>query len=709
MKTKLVSLLLCLTVLVGMLPYSVTAASDNPFTDVASDAYYYEPVLWAVDRGITTGTTENTFSPDSACTRGQIVTFLYRAAGCPEVSTENMYFTDVKETEYYYTAVAWALEQNITAGISATAFGPDDPCTRGQIVTFLYRFAGSPETPTDGMYFTDVAADAYYYAPVAWALAQNITTGISATAFGSDDACTRGQIVTFLYRYMSTDFEIVTQPADHQMQSSYESASFTVEVAGGCAPYEYQWVVCYGSELSRQEPVSSVETSNTLTRNFTDYDFDDCDRITVYCSVTDANGNSVKSRSAEVLQYTPLHIVSQPADYQMPDSDDDATFTVEVAGGCEPYKYQWYICYDSGYIAADPVTTDKPSNTLIWNVTADEVSYYDTISVYCVITDASGVSVQSDRADVLHYEPLCITEHPTAYQMQSSEEYATFTVEVSGGSAPYEYQWYVYYDNGYVTEEPVSTNETSNTLTVYVTEEELDYYDSIWVYCVITDASGEIAESYNAYVLPGASEALRIVTQPADFQMHGTSGNATFTVEVAGGTAPYKYQWTAYYDDYYDYGWIDQPEITSSSASNTLTLAVTEYELNFFSSISVYCIITDASGNSVETESAFVLEYTPMQIATQPASYLLQSAAEDAAFSVQITGGAAPYRYQWYVYYDSGFILASNVQSNSKSNTFIWEVTQEELEHYDQIYVYCVVIDAAGNRLQSNRAFVTSA
>lgn len=167
------------------------------FTDVPAGAYYAAAVEWAVDKGITSGTSATTFSPDMNCTRAQMVTFLWRAAGSPK-ATGNNPFTDVNSSAYYYDAVLWAVEQGITSGTSATTFAPDATVTRGQTVTFLYRANQSPAVSGSG--FADVSADAYYANAVAWAVSEGITNGTSATTFSPDNACTRAQIVTFMYR-----------------------------------------------------------------------------------------------------------------------------------------------------------------------------------------------------------------------------------------------------------------------------------------------------------------------------------------------------------------------------------------------------------------------------------------------------------------------------------------------------------------------------
>ena len=178
------------------------AIESNPFVDVSGSDYFYEPVLWAVKKGITNGTDDTHFSPNSTCTRGQVVTFLWRAAGSPAPSSTTNPFTDVNASDYYYNAVLWAVGKNITKGISDTTFGPNDGCTRGQVVTFLHRFENAPTPASSTNPFVDVSSSEYYYTPVLWAVGKGITNGTDATHFSPDDTCTRGQIVTFLYRDM---------------------------------------------------------------------------------------------------------------------------------------------------------------------------------------------------------------------------------------------------------------------------------------------------------------------------------------------------------------------------------------------------------------------------------------------------------------------------------------------------------------------------
>lgn len=178
------------------------ALQPSVFTDVKEGAYYVDAVNWGVDKKVTSGKTETTFAPNDSCTRAQAVTFLWRAAGSPEPTASEMTFTDVKADSYYDKAVLWAVENKITSGMSDTLFAPDATCSRSQIVTFLYRMQNSPESKAENP-FTDVKADAYYANAVLWAVENGVTTGASATTFDPAGDCTRGQIVTFLYRCLS--------------------------------------------------------------------------------------------------------------------------------------------------------------------------------------------------------------------------------------------------------------------------------------------------------------------------------------------------------------------------------------------------------------------------------------------------------------------------------------------------------------------------
>ncbi|MBQ7230414.1 MAG: alpha-N-acetylglucosaminidase C-terminal domain-containing protein [Oscillospiraceae bacterium] len=172
---------------------------ENPFTDVPEDSFYIDPVLWAVEKGVTTGATPTTFNPGGVCMRGHVVTFLWRAMGSPEPETDVNPFADVKEADYFYKDVLWAYEKGITTGTDAAHFAPTGQCNRAQVVTFLWRAMNQPESSAE-VTFTDVQPGQFYSDAVAWAVEKGITNGMGDGTFGVNTTCNRAQVVTFLYR-----------------------------------------------------------------------------------------------------------------------------------------------------------------------------------------------------------------------------------------------------------------------------------------------------------------------------------------------------------------------------------------------------------------------------------------------------------------------------------------------------------------------------
>jgi len=223
---KMLCLILCCIILFSALP--VLAAGG--FEDVSSKAYYKNAVVWAVEKGITNGTSPSKFSPDSPCTRGQIVTFLFRAMEGSAPSGKSP-FSDVKSGSYFYDSVLWALSENITQGVSADSFSPGSPCTRAQAVTFLWRAAGSPAS-RGGSSFRDVADGVYYTEAVSWAVNEGITSGTGNGLFSPDATCTRAQIVTFLYRFL------VGEDALPEPEKSLWAQRFTLPSQSQIASYK---------------------------------------------------------------------------------------------------------------------------------------------------------------------------------------------------------------------------------------------------------------------------------------------------------------------------------------------------------------------------------------------------------------------------------------------------------------------------------------
>ena len=170
-----------------------------PFEDVRASDYFFKPVVWALETEVASGVSNTRFEPETACSRAQAVQLIWGAAGRPD-PIEEMKFTDVPSSAYYANAVAWALSSGVSEGTSEMRFSPEKTCTRGQIITMLWRAKGSPESSAQTHVFKDVKAGDYYRDAVAWAIGEGITSGTAASTFSPDEACSRAQITTFLYR-----------------------------------------------------------------------------------------------------------------------------------------------------------------------------------------------------------------------------------------------------------------------------------------------------------------------------------------------------------------------------------------------------------------------------------------------------------------------------------------------------------------------------
>ncbi len=209
---SILSCLLAVLLLAAMLPMTAAAAS-TPFTDVADSDWFANPVLWAVEKGITNGISPTQFGPNNPCTRAQVVTFLWAAEGKPEPNSTDNPFTDVPNDAWYVKPVLWAVERGITGGTSPTTFSPDAECTRAQIVTFLYAAAGKPAVSATESVFIDVTSSDWFLTPVLWAKENDITGGTGPDTFGPLNVCTRGQVVTFLFKaYDGTVPEVTPTP-----------------------------------------------------------------------------------------------------------------------------------------------------------------------------------------------------------------------------------------------------------------------------------------------------------------------------------------------------------------------------------------------------------------------------------------------------------------------------------------------------------------
>ena len=290
-------------------------------------------------------------------------------------------------------------------GVSATRFDPDGSVTRAQLVTILYRIAGSPSVNGLTNQFADVSHGTWYTDAVIWAAAKGIVTGTTKDTFAPNSKCTRGQIVCFLQRWMQQgDLEIVAQPKDYKMKSSSEDATYSVTVKGDAYPFTYTWYV-YKDGTEESFVKRSYATTSNFSYRFTDYDFEDHHTIVVYCVIRDVNGQALKTVYANIYSkegnsFAPhLGVVGNPADYQMTYSQEDAKFVASVSGGVGPYTYTWYVQMDNDEYIETIKTADTTCN-FSHEFTDYDFEDYRLILVYCVIRSADGQVVTTNTASV---------------------------------------------------------------------------------------------------------------------------------------------------------------------------------------------------------------------------------------------------------------------------------------------------------------------
>ncbi len=445
-RTRILSAVLALVLAVSLLPGVTISAAENPFTDVGASDYYYSAVLWAVENSVTAGVTPTSFAPKATCTRAQMVSFLWRAMGKPAHKSDENPFTDVKTADYYYDAVLWAVENSVTYGTSATAFSPETTVTRGQVVTFLWRAAGSPAPQSDTTPFTDVTDAQYYYKAVLWAVEKGITFGTSKVTFAPEETCIRAQIVSFLHRYMNSteipdtpDSErltITAQPTSATVKPREKLTTLSVKIAGGKAPYTYAVEQYFEHSGWKVIATQWEQTAKTWTYQGTASDLlgDYRYRLTV----TDDDGSMVISEEIIITVVSDLRIQMQPTSATVVPNTALTSLSVSVLGGSGPYTYTLEEYYEkSGWKAIYTEWEQASTNWAYYGIAEND---YGSYRYRITITDAVGSKIISDEVIITVASDLRIILQPISASLEVGAEITTLSIAISGGKAPYTYR-----------------------------------------------------------------------------------------------------------------------------------------------------------------------------------------------------------------------------------------------------------------------------
>jgi len=552
-------------------------ASSHPFKDVPEGAYYEEAVVWAVEKAITTGTSATTFAPKMTCDRSQAVTFLWRAAGSPEPTSAENPFGDVKADAYYYKAVLWAVEKGITSGTGNGKFSPLMKCDRSQIVTFLWRATGNERVEADNP-FSDVSDTAYYAEAVLWAVEKGITTGTGGNKFSPFMICDRSQIVTFLYRAfkepphehifgewketspatctddgintrvcecgeMQTEtipalghlfgdwsvsvlptyddegkdvrscnkcgiteeriipvlipdpFEIKIQPVSVKADIG-DTATFMVETTGGKPSIGYQWQIDYGNGFEDISGAIASSYSFTVTEEYRKAD------AQFRCVAVDALAQRLTSDTVSInyplwFDYEEKTLAVEPNTIN--------TLSVDPKGGTAPYTYEWEVLYNNEWVSVSSLDRAEfgmlDGESFEVTVTGHIAEYYDTFR--CKVTDSEGMTAYSPITSFTLTAMAFADDLPAEISVSATgDDVRLYTKLVSDyGTAPYTYR--IEYFSDLRRKWVLLQKETTDSLIIDVTFiadfEDRDYNGRYRI--IIIDDEGNTLNSETACII----------------------------------------------------------------------------------------------------------------------------------------------------------------------------------------------------------------
>ena len=759
---KLLSILLALALMVGMSSTTMAAGGSVAFTDVPSNAWYYSDVLKAVNTGLINGYPDGTFGPNKNMTYAEAI----KLAACMNQANRTGIVTLQNGSPWYQTYVDYAKANSIIS----KDYDWNSPATRaGYVEIFAHALPDSALAAKNSIAdnaIPDVkithpqAAEIYklYRAGVL----EGSTIGGVDNSFNPDGAIKRSEVSAILTRMMDvtarksltlggggevtppengggevtppengggevtppeTDaLKITAQPRNVTMTEGAD-VTFTVAASGGKAPYKYEWhriaksnsdtdaaLIETATEVGTATPILTVKSCRVL---------DNGDRY--YCMITDADGHKVISGQATLTVTTipvsaPLTAVASPNNVTL-NSGETFTATVNVSGGKAPYKYQWYVGTTSANTSGTGWGISNSSGSSTGSAYKHSVnlsqSTNDTANryYYCRITDSNNNSINSNVLTVTWKKaavsvPLTAVASPNNVSLNSGETF-TATVTVSGGKAPYKYQWYVGTISANASGAGWGISNSSGSSTGSAYKHSVNMSQSTndtanrYYYCRVTDSNNNSVNS-NVLTVTWKKEVvpLKITTQPKNATVL-VGGKATFSVVVTGGKTPYSYLWF----------WVDKNGDEGSFEGNgpvytgqrTATMTYTPPDTTR-SGRQYYCVITDADGQKVTSGKATVTITDPLRIAAHPKNVSV-SEGWDATFSVTATGGTPPYRYEWHRVFNgkdeklsdsAQFFYTDKAQMTVKSNA----------RSHSGAQFYCVVIDQ-NSSTASDRATLT--
>ena len=652
-----------------------------------------------MENSVTAGVTPTSFAPNAPCTRGQTVAFLWRALGKPTPQKTENPFTDVAASAYYYTPVLWAVEKGVTYGISATQFGPEATVTRSQVVTFLWRAAGSPAAATSTNPFTDVRASEYYYKAVLWAAEKSITAGVTPTSFAPNAPCTRAQIVSSWHRYITKvvspaplPLTIVQQPQSSTVAPGEIFQSMHISISGGKAPYVYRaegfdtgsntWI-----DVATSEPTTQTSWDPGLTAR------DKPGSANYRIIVTDANGDRVVSEEVTLsVSGGPLHITAHPSNATVQPGEMLTTLNIQVSGGVPDYYYYQAEMYVEG--TGWKLLGEHESAYTQWKFNGYAPTTAGTYRYRISVTDSSGTKVTSNEAIITVKSDLRITAHPTGATVAPNSKLTTLNISIADGVKPYHYVKEQYYEgSGW----KVIAEHRDATFTTWNSGGAAPLKAGTYRYrLTATDASGTKVTSNEAIIT--VKSDLRITAHPTGATVTPNSKLTTLNISIADGSKPYHYAKEQYYEGS---GWkviAEHRDATfttwSSGGAAPLKAGTYRYRLT----------ATDASGTKVTSNEAIITVKSDLRITAHPTNATVSPGNYLNTLKITIAGGVAPYFYRVEEYKND---MWSGIHGQQNVTDTTWTTTLHA-PMAEGTYRYRITVqDDSGTIVTSNAAVIT--
>ena len=711
MSKRILTLVLAFLLCAGLLPVAALGG-EFKFTDVPSDKWYYNSVKKAVEDDLINGMTETTYCPDDNLTYAQAV----KLAACMNQKYTTGVVSLVNGDPWYKSYADYASMH----GIISRDYDWNAPATRaGYMEIFAHALPDSaltvkneiPDGAIPDVPMTHPQAKEIYKLYRAGVLegSADMYEGVwTKNLCKPADNIQRSEVAAILIRMMYVTerktftiegapaaLKIVKNPVSAALKAVDETVEFTVEIAGGKAPYIYKWFAVKDTGTVDTKSVTSDKTTCAYLYTFDKTTFEIAKTFYVYCLVTDSEGKTAESEKAAVTPYSDvLRVVKQPESYAVKKAGDpNASFAVEIAGGKGPYVYEWTEATADRTFTYKHTTSDTKD---ILKVTdADELlAKYTEVTVFCTVTDSTGAKVVTDKVKLTGNDLKAYVD-PTEVTLSSTEEVFTLKTAVTGGTEPYKYQWFW----GEAKDKMRDMSEWDPTFnTPNLTAKPDDRFEVQYMSCRVTDADGNEAFTPTVTITVKAGEALKITKQPQD-QTVGIGDMVTFSVEAAGGTKPYTYTWFMAAPDEQDW-----PMADSLNGKPTLTFKVEEEDYDF----EFVCLVTDKKGDYVFSKRVVVKEpggsAGPLKITKQPVGGTFNE-GETVTLSVKVTGGTGPYSYEWQATQGSNiFSRIGSSAAGSYTDTMSFKAEYGSFPANE--YIRCVIEDSDGNEVISDEVYV---